>query len=59
MFTQLFMQNAFLTGTMVAILAGVVGFFVVPRGVSFAAHSLGQVGFAGAAGAALVGVDPL
>jgi len=59
MFTQPFMQNAFLTGTMVAILAGVVGFFVVLRGMSFAAHSLGQVGFAGAAGAALVGVDPL
>ncbi len=59
MFTQPFMQNAFLTGTMVAILAGAAGFFVVLRGMSFAAHSLGQVGFAGAAGAAPAGVDPL
>jgi len=59
MFTQPFMQNALLTGTIVAILAGLVGFFVVLRGVSFAAHSLGQVGFAGAAGAVLIGIDPL
>lgn len=54
-----YMQNAFLTGTMVAILAGVVGFFVVVRGVSFAAHSVGQIGFAGAAGAVLIGQAPL
>jgi zinc/manganese transport system permease protein len=37
----------------------VVGIFVVLRGVTFAAHSLAQVGFAGAAGALLLGVDPL
>jgi len=59
MFTQEFMQNALLTGTIVAVLAGLVGMFVVLRGVSFAAHSLAQVGFAGAAGAVLIGVDPL
>jgi len=59
MVTQPFMQNALLTGTIVAILSGLVGFFVVLRGVSFAAHALGQVGFAGAAGAVLIGVDPL
>jgi zinc/manganese transport system permease protein len=59
LFTQPFMQNALLTGTVVAILAGLVGFFVVLRGVSFATHSLAQMGFAGAAGAVLIGVDPL
>ena len=32
-----------------AILAGLVGVFVVLRGVSFAAHALAQIGFAGAA----------
>ncbi|MBV9256123.1 MAG: metal ABC transporter permease [Actinobacteria bacterium] len=53
------MQNALLVGTIVAVLAGVVGFFVVLRGISFAAHSLAQMGFAGAAGAVLLGVDPL
>lgn len=59
MFTQVYMQNALLTGTTVAILAGLVGVFVVLRGVSFAAHALAQIGFAGAAGAVLIGVDPL
>jgi zinc/manganese transport system permease protein len=59
MLAQPYMQNALLTGTIVAILAGLVGVFVVLRGVSFAAHALGQMGFAGAAGAVLVGVTPL
>jgi zinc/manganese transport system permease protein len=59
MFTQPFMQNALLTGSIAAVLAGLVGFFVVLRGVSFAAHALGQIGFAGAAGAVLIGVAPL
>lgn len=54
-----FMINAYLVGTIVSILAGIVGFFVVTRGVSFAAHALSHVGFAGAAGAVLVGADPL
>src|SRR6266571_832980 len=54
-----FMINAYLVGTIVSVLAGVVGFFVVTRGVSFAAHALSHVGFAGAAGAVLVGADPL
>lgn len=59
MFSQPYMQNALLTGSIAAVLAGLVGFFVVLRGLSFAAHALGQVGFAGAAGAVLIGVDPL
>jgi len=54
-----FMQNAFIAGTIVAILAGVVGYFMVLRGQSFAGHSLANVGFAGATGAALFGVSPL
>lgn len=59
MFQQPFMVHALLVGTIVAVLAGLVGCFVVLRGVSFAAHALGQIGFAGAAGAVLIGVDPL
>jgi zinc/manganese transport system permease protein len=59
MLTEAYMQNAFIVGTMVAIVSGVVGFFVVLRAASFAAHALAQIGFAGAAGAALLGVDPL
>ncbi|HYZ16614.1 MAG TPA: metal ABC transporter permease [Candidatus Acidoferrum sp.] len=59
MLTQAYMQNAFAVGGLVAIVSGVVGFFVVLRAASFAAHALAQVGFAGAAGAVLIGVDPL
>ncbi len=59
MFSQPFMQNALVTGTIVAVVAGVVGFFVVLRGLSFAAHSLAQIGFAGAAGAVLLGIEPI
>jgi hypothetical protein len=54
-----FMQHAFEAGTVVAIVAGIVGYFVVLRRSSFAAHALSHVGFAGAAGAALVGVSPV
>ncbi|HEY4868998.1 MAG TPA: metal ABC transporter permease [Candidatus Dormibacteraeota bacterium] len=53
-----FMQNAFIAGTIVAAVAGLIGYFMVLRGQSFAGHTLSQVGFPGAAGAALVGVTP-
>ncbi len=53
------MTNAWLSGTVVALLAGAVGFFVVVRGASFAAHAIPNGAFAGAAGAYLVGVNPL
>ncbi len=54
-----FMQNAFEAGTVVALAAGIVGYFVVLRRSAFAAHALSHVGFAGGAGAALVAVAPL
>jgi len=54
-----FMHNALLVGTMVALLAGSIGYFVVLRGQSFAAHMLSQVGFPGAAGAALLHLSPV
>jgi zinc/manganese transport system permease protein len=53
------MRNAFLAGTMVAIIAGLLGFFMVARSQSFAAHSLANVGFAGATGATLIGAPPV
>jgi zinc/manganese transport system permease protein len=59
MFQYDFMQNALLVGTVVAIVAAAVGYFVVLRGLSFAAHALAHVGFAGAAGAVLLGLSPL
>jgi len=54
-----FMQHAFQAGTLVAIVAGVVGYFVVLRRLSFAAHALSHIGFSGAAGAVLIGLNPL
>jgi zinc/manganese transport system permease protein len=51
------MQNAFIAGTIVAILAGVVGYFVVLRRVAFACEALAHGGFAGATGAAVLGQD--
>ena len=54
-----FMQNALLAGTLVAVVAGLVGYFMVLRSASFAGHTLANVGFAGAAGATLVGVAPV
>ena len=51
-----FMQNAYLAGTLVAISAGIMGYFMVLRSQSFAGHSLANVGFAGATGAVLFGI---
>ncbi|HEV7679463.1 MAG TPA: metal ABC transporter permease [Candidatus Dormibacteraeota bacterium] len=54
-----FMRNAFVAGTAAAVAAGVVGYFVVLRSLSFAAHALTQIGFAGATGALAAGVNPI
>ena len=54
-----FMRHAFEAGTIIALVAGVVGYFVVLRRLSFAAHALSHVGFAGAAGAVLIRVKSI
>ena len=54
-----FIQNAFLAGSLVAITAGILGYFLVTRGLTFAGHALSNIGFAGAAGAVLLGVSPV
>lgn len=54
-----FVQNAYLAGTLVAIVAAVMGYFVVLRAQAFASESLSDIGFAGAAGAAILGVGSL
>jgi zinc/manganese transport system permease protein len=54
-----FMRNAFVAGTASAVVAGLVGYFVVLRGSSFAAHAISHIGFAGAAGAVLLGLNPV
>jgi zinc/manganese transport system permease protein len=59
MFTYDFMQNAFAAAGIVAVLCGLVGFFLVLRSQAFAGHALSHVGFAGATGAVLIGLSPL
>jgi zinc/manganese transport system permease protein len=59
MFDYDFMQNAFAAGTIVAILSGIVGYFLVLRGEAFAGHALSHVGFSGATGAVLIGIAPI
>ncbi len=53
------MINAWTVASIVAVVAGVVGFFTVLRGSAFAAHAIPNGAFAGAAGASLVGVSTL
>ncbi len=54
-----FMRTAFVAGAMVAVVAGAVGYFLVLRAQTFAGHALSHVGFAGATGAVLLGLNPL
>ena len=53
------MVNAWEVASIVAVVAGVVGFFTVLRGSAFAAHAIPNGSFAGAAGASLIGVSTL
>ncbi len=54
-----FMVNAWEVASIVAVVAGIVGFFTVMRGSAFAAHAIPNGSFAGAAGALLIGVNTL
>jgi zinc/manganese transport system permease protein len=53
-----FMRNAFIAGALVALAAGIIGYFVVVRSGEFSAHALGHIGFPGATGAVLLGLSP-
>jgi len=59
MLSYAFMQHAFEAGTIVAIIAGITGYFVVLRRSAFTAHAFSEIGFAGAAGAVLLGIPPI
>jgi len=59
MFAYEFMNNAFAAAGIVAVVSGVVGYFLVMRGQTFAGHALSHIGFAGATGAGLIGLAPL
>ena len=53
------MVNAWIVGTIVAVVAGAIGFFVVLRGSAFVAHAIPSGSFAGAAAATLIGASTL
>jgi zinc/manganese transport system permease protein len=53
------MTNTWIVATIIAVIAGVVGFFVVLRGSAFPAHALPNSAFAGAAAANLLGISAL
>ena len=59
MFQYEFMTNAFAAAGIVAVVSGLVGYFLVMRGQTFAGHALSHIGFAGATGAGLIGLAPL
>jgi len=54
-----FMLNALRAGTIVAVVAGAVGYFMVLRRQAFAGHTLAVIGFPGAAGATWLGISPV
>ncbi|MFC6314883.1 MULTISPECIES: metal ABC transporter permease [Lapidilactobacillus] len=59
MFAFTFMRHAFVASTFIALTCGVIGVFVVARQLSFLAHMLSEIGFAGAAFGAFLGISPL
>src|SRR5437764_9535052 len=54
-----FMRQAFLAGTTLSVVAGLIGYFVVLRHQAFAGESLSDVAFTGALGGAALGLNPL
>jgi zinc/manganese transport system permease protein len=56
---QHFVHTALLAGAVVSIVCGAIGSFVVMRGLSFAVHAISELGFTGAAGALVLGLDPV
>jgi zinc/manganese transport system permease protein len=63
MFTHLlseqFVHTALWAGAVAAVVSGAIGIFVVTRGMSFAVHAVSELGFTGAAGALVIGIDPV
>jgi len=59
MFDYDFMRHAFIAGTIVALMCGAIGVFVMARGLSFITHSFAHIGFSGASLSVFMGWDPL
>lgn len=59
LFQHEFVQNAFLAAPIVAVVTAIMGYFVVLRAQAFAGEALADIGFAGAMGAAVLGISSL
>ncbi len=57
--TQPFALHALLAATLVAIIAGIIGPFVITRGMSFAVHGTSELAFTGAAAGLLINGNPI
>lgn len=57
MFSHQFVIYALVSGSAVAVLCGLVGYFLVMRGQVFAGDALGHVGYTGAMAALVAGID--
>jgi zinc/manganese transport system permease protein len=57
--SQAFAQHALLAGGLVAIACGLIGPFVISRGMAFAVHGTSELAFTGAAAGLLVGDNPV
>ena len=53
-----FMRTSFLSGSVIAVTSGLVGYYVLQRHLIFASDALSHVGFAGAMAAAFLGWNP-
>ena len=51
-----FMVRAMIAGVLISLSAGVIGYFVIARKSTFAAHAVAHIGIPGATGSVLLGL---
>lgn len=54
-----FVWNALIAGSIIAVVSAIIGYFMIARGLTFTGHALPNIGFAGAAGAVYIGINPV
>ncbi len=57
--SQAFSWHALLAGTLVAVICGLIGPFVISRGMAFAVHGTSELAFTGAAAGLLIADNPI
>lgn len=57
--TQAFAQHALVAASLIAVLCGLIGPFVIMRGMSFAVHGTSELAFTGAAAGLLIADNPV